>query len=88
MFKTVKQTIAKLIFNFNFNHSWKMRWFYSQLIQPATHQPTREITAMTSKVKQRTKTKELDELQDELDELDEQILISKVHLNCSSKMFI
>ena len=74
---------AKLIFNFNFNHSWKMRWFYSQLIQPTTHQPTREITAMTSKVKQRTKTKELDELQDKLDEpyeLDE--------LKCSSRMLI
>ena len=43
--------------------------------QPPTHPPIRHITTMTSKVKQSTKTKELDELQDEVDELDEQIFI-------------
>ena len=47
-----------------------MRWLYSHLIQPPTRHPTiRHITTMTSNVKLRTKTKELDELQDELDEL-------------------
>ena len=46
-----------------------MRWLYSHLIQPPTQPPIRHITTMTSNVKQRTKTKELDELQDELDEL-------------------
>ena len=34
----------------------------------SSHPPIRESTAMTSKMKQRTKTKELDELQDKLDE--------------------
>ena len=56
-----------------------MRWLYSQLIQP----PTPESTVITSKVKQRTKTKELDEQEDEPDEpykLDE--------LKCSSRVFI
>ena len=52
-------------------------------IDPATHPPIRESTAMTSKMKQRTKNEELDELQDKLDEpyeLDE--------LKCSSRMLI
>ena len=52
-------------------------------IDPATHPPIRESTAMTSKIKQGTKTKELEELQDKLDEpykLDE--------LECSSRVFI
>ena len=35
----------------------------------ATQPPNRHITTMTSNVKQRINTKELDELQDELDEL-------------------
>ena len=61
---------AKLIFNFNFN--LVERWDGYILIwssHPATHPTIRHITTMTSNMKQRTKTKELDELQDELDEL-------------------
>ena len=36
---------------------------------PDTQPPIQHVTTMTSSVKQRTKTKELDELQDEIDEL-------------------
>ena len=62
----MKLLFAKLIFNFNFN--LVERWD-GYIIIWSSHPPIRHITTMTSNVKQRTKTKELDELQDELDEL-------------------
>ena len=71
---------AKLILNFNFN--LVERWD-GYILNWSSHPPIRESTAMTSKMKQRTKNEELDELQDKLDEpyeLDE--------LKCSSRMLI
>ena len=65
----MKLLFAKLIFNFNFN--LVERWDGYIIIwssHPPTQPPIRHITTMTSNVKQRTKTKELDKLKDELDE--------------------